>query len=226
MKFIRSFYWIIFFPILGCTQSHSGSIRKDLKLILRNDSVKITSQSDSIILNATVINDTDSSLILYRFKSIIPGNSDVDGFLPMSVGGNLLSVKNGKNFITGLVSYPPIPLTKHSLGSTDSATYINEIKNLAIENARDNRLIIPKRSIWNGRLKVLIDNKYFKAAKYFDKEDYFTEGECELYLIFSCPVDITKLIPEEIIREDEKKYMAVTYKGIVHSNTIKLIMSK
>jgi len=180
-----------------------------------NKELVLTPGPDQLSVDVAIKNSCDSSFILYDFKIINPGSSNLKLYTqPNYVAGNFLFVLDQKDEVKYLFRpWPPKPVGKFISPDDSSARVGNAIRQHA-ERMIENKLVLKSNSTWKGKLEALVDKREF------------AQGEYSFFLIYSCGRNITNVIDRGVIDKEEEISNAILFKGFLKSNTVKLILKR
>jgi hypothetical protein len=204
-----------------------------LQVTILDSRITLKPGDDSFELNFTIKNNSDSSFILYNFKTLYPGGPEPEKQMtPNSAVSNTVFLSKESawlildatfleesEFIKGLKSGKFIQM--------DSAELFDSLLHKSGERYRERLLVLKKRETWIGKLPVEVDKFWLLNQKaFYDTFGVRLSGESELYLIYNCGRNISNIIDLETVRMDEKNHNAVLFQGYVKSNSIKLIIQE
>lgn len=210
---------VLLYSCEGQGQKMPYDANTKLELTILDKELFLKPGDEWLMLNISITNKSDSSFLLYDFKVIEPGSSSTEELMqPYWVVMNGIFAFRDSTKLS-IFSIQPLP----GIGLPESVIHIPNLMEIVGNRIYDEKLLLKKNETWSGKLSAFVSKKRLLKQKYYEEmEGIKIAGEYDLFLIYSCGVNITNVVDEEKIREDEKANDAILFQGYVRSNTVKL----
>jgi hypothetical protein len=175
---------------------------KKLEVSIVNSSITVDSKVASCNLRLLFTNRTDTAFLLYGFVDFESWKGHESLFKENDVTVGLVF------FIASANGKKSLPLNSSEWKNRDNKftyTYDNLLKDI-----KENNLVVPK----NKSIEKTIKLEFVKER--------IQKGNYKMYLVYYCGKNITNLIDEKEIKNDEIINRALVYQGYAKSNTVNL----
>jgi hypothetical protein len=208
---------------LGQKMLYDPNTKLELKIL---DNELLLSPGDEwLMINVSITNKSNASFLLYDFKVIEPGRTPIESAMQpnWTVMNGIFALRDTVRL--SIFSMQPLPGVG-LLQSLDTLIHIKDLMEKHGARIQEEVLLLRNNETWSGKLRALVNKKRLLNQRYYEeKEKIKIEGEYEAFLIYSCGKNITNLIDEEKILEDEKVNNAILFQGYVRSNSVKLTIT-
>jgi len=212
------FVTLIFCLLLPCqiqAQRMKYKKTKCFQLELIDKEYLLSPGIEQFTINVRITNYCDCSFILYDFKVVGPGSSDIESYhQPNFVAGNYLIVLDRKNKPYSIFRSWPLKVDNVIIPEGDSAARVQSTTRRHAERMMDQKLILKSDSVWQGRLKVKVEPRWYVS------------GEYSMYLIYDCGRNVTNVVDSSEVKKDEVANNAILFQGYVKSNVVKLMLKE
>ena len=197
------------FTIQAVSQKMSYDNNRLVQLSIVTKTVIVSKDFPELALEMKLVNKSNKSFIFYGFKRIEDATSAYEilhAYMSADVavlhGG--FAIDNENHFF--------------SLGIPDLEERMSLVQS---HNLSD--------SVFNDTLKKTVVVGAGKTADVFvkiklKKDKIPPVGEYRLFTMYNCGINIDNAIPPSIMRDEEIKNLAVTYKGYIKSDTVRLVV--